>query len=291
MLGGSAMVDEQLYLFDLQGYVVLKSVLNSTLRESILEFWDRELTDKSLHDLAFTWGPQWRALIDPEPVYTFLMDLFEGSFRLDHAFCVDERFGDNRNVMHHGGAEIEKGIFHLNVNGRVKSGLVGVIFNLLPISSETPTFCCIPGSHKQTFPTPDHYKATRNNPLVTRVALDPGDAVIFSEALTHGTSRPSQATLGKRRAIMLKFCYGYTAYRSPHILDDLQHLAPTPNHAHHEWEGCIDTSQLTSRQKLIAGLPPYHRGRPTLPANTTVVNPSEERPSFSEGESHHSIQY
>ena len=252
-------LDDLLYRYDLKGYAVISNALSELHVERLLEFWEKRLVSKPLFDISFDWGPEWAALIDAEKVFGILNRLFQQQFRLDHAFCVNECFGNPTGRLHHGGLQLERGLFHVPTGSQFFTGLIGVIYHLTDVTESTPGFCCIPGTHKQLGNTPEKYMTLGGNDLVERVFLKRGDALLFNEALTHGTYLVDSST--KRRCIMFKYCYSYATFRQPAACCPITALAPTPNHEHFAWEGVLSCNNLTERQRQIVAHPAYYRGR------------------------------
>lgn len=252
-------LDDLLYRYDLKGYAVIPKALSQNHVEQLLDFWEKRLLSKPLFDISFDWGAEWADLIDPEKVVAVLNRLFQQQFRLDHAFCVNERFGNTTGRLHHGGLQFERGLFHVPHGNHICTGLVGIIYHLTDVTESTPGFCCIPGTHKQLGSTPERYMSCHGNDLVERVFLKSGDALLFNEALTHGTYLVESST--KRRCIMFKYCYSYATFRQPAICGPIAALAPTPNHEHFEWEGVLSAGNLTERQRQIVAYPAFYRGR------------------------------
>ena len=76
-------------------------------------------------------------------------------------------------------------------------------------------FAVVPGSHKANFAVPPQYiKFEKTGPWVLRVAVKAGDAILFSEACTHGTW-PWRAQ-HERRSLLYKFAPGHSAWASPY---------------------------------------------------------------------------
>lgn len=74
-------------------------------------------------------------------------------------------------------------------------------------------FCCIPGSHKSNFvgSLPRDVSTYRRTPhYVVQPPLAPGDAIIFTEALIHGTL-PWTAE-HERVALIYKYSPGHSAW-------------------------------------------------------------------------------
>ena len=182
--------------------------------------------------------------------------------RLDHAFCVDENFVSNSGIMHHESDMYNQGIFYTFSKGRPYAGLVGVLFALSKHDASTNHFCCIPGSHKANLPVPDQLRQTEDNELVKSIELEPGDALIFSEALVHGTRVASSPS--HRRAIFIRYINSFSNFRQPPGVEPYKMLAPTLDLGAGN-ELLLDSSKLTERQKLMVQHPAYHQARPILP--------------------------
>lgn len=201
--------EEQRYLFDTFGYVILHEVVSdqqveemlASLRQPTEQFDPVAQGSGPLH-----WGKVWRDLLDLPTLSPTLEDVIGNhmgrrsleranrpltpTFRLDHINVhthVGQGFpgGDL-----HGGWEWTGGSqFTRYHDGRFYNGLVSVSFELYDTRPNDGGFCCIPGSHKSNVHLPGHWRSLRNGipSCVTRVPAVPGDAIVFTEALTHGT--------------------------------------------------------------------------------------------------------
>ena len=117
-------------------------------------------------------------------------------------------------------------------------------------------FSCIPGSHKSNFTlnVPDDVrKFERPAHYVVQPEAEAGDALIFTEALIHGTM--PWTTDHERRALLYKFSPGHSTWSQNYYTED-------------------EFGPLTEQQKRILS-PPSIGGRPnsvedweTLIANT-----------------------
>ena len=71
----------------------------------------------------------------------------------------------------------------------------------------TGGFACVPGSHKVDIELPGDWKVSKTQDeipeCVDQVAVNAGDAIIFTEACAHGTI-PREGE-GERRAIFFKY--------------------------------------------------------------------------------------
>ncbi|AJX32217.1 phytanoyl-CoA dioxygenase family protein [Burkholderia oklahomensis] len=251
-------IQKSIYEFDVNGYVVVKNALDSRLITEINDFWQENLLGHYLHDVNLNWSRNWRAMVDIEPVYLILDRLFSSRFRLDHIFCADENFVSAGGRMHHQSDMFEEGVFYFVKNNKIFNGLTGVLYALSDMDSNVSHFCCIPASHRANFVVPDEYRNPNFNPLIKHIFLEKGDALVFSEALVHGTFHVESGE--SRRAIFARYTNSYSYYRRPAEHVDLASLPPTPNHSRASVQ-CIDRDKLTERQRRLVTEPAYARGK------------------------------
>lgn len=252
---------EYLYEFDINGYVILPSVLRDNEIQNFLDYWSSNLFEHPVHDVNFNWGAEWCRLIDCEPVFAFLCAVFNSRFRLDHMFCVDERFVSAGAKLHHGPNMFEEGIYYFVRDKKIHCGLVAAQYSLIDAPLQANHFCCIPGSHRGNFPVPEHLRTLKDNALARHIALRAGDALIFSEALVHGTCKVESS--GPRRAVFARYMNAYSYFRRPPQHDLINILPRTPNHAQSN-NNHFDPRCLSPRQRQIVVEPAYARGRPAL---------------------------
>ena len=92
--------------------------------------------------------------------------------------------------------------------GKFHCGLVGVAIELNDVEPGDGGFGCVPGSHKVAFDLPSEWASAQTQDdlpdCVAAVAAHAGDAIIFTEALTHGTI-PWRG-VAERRTCFYKFC-------------------------------------------------------------------------------------
>src|SRR5438270_13375612 len=87
------MMDEQRFLFDLQGYLVVPGVLDDARVARMLAMMDAhgvdppvENTDAYRFGDFFRWGADFRDLIDDPRILPVLAEILGPKFRLDHAY-------------------------------------------------------------------------------------------------------------------------------------------------------------------------------------------------------------
>lgn len=197
------MNNEQKYLFDLQGYLVLKNVLSQEMIDVCNAVLDRfEDMDPAAYPPPLALGLEKTpdtlyisnmmeaddallALMDLPQVLDVIAEVTGGPYRLNHTYTI-YRWGSGFTRMHmHGTPIIPKCQYHCR-NGQMVSTLTKVVFPMLPCAPEDGPFAVIPGSHKSNFSRPWGNHPDENPPLMP-VLVNPGDAIIFTEALTHGS--------------------------------------------------------------------------------------------------------
>lgn len=248
---------EQIYEFDLNGYVVIPSAIDHQHLRQLQTFWKQHLTSHPVHDVNFNWGKEWRTLIDLNTVYPFLASVYRSKFRLDHMFCADERFVSSGGNLHHEADMFDEGIYYWVRNHRIHSGLIAVQYAISDVTSTENHFCCIPSSHRANFPVPSRFRDTANNSLLRHVFLSAGDALVFSEALVHGTWQVENSRT--RRSVFARYMNNHSYFRRPHAHTEIVSLPPTPNHSSVN-ATTFAVEALTPRQRQLVAEPAYARG-------------------------------
>ena len=262
------MNETEKFLFDINGYIVvrnaltpqqvhdLKEKLNMRLSAKSHYSWknkndvkdapnDPVIKDRILHfgsDRAWPkkdelmcsspslleWGGTYIELLDLPSIKPYLETLIGKNYRLDHDYA--NVFGDingsrrGRLAIHGGGGgaggpndlvgPTDGGqCYYRYNNGTFYNGLVAVAFELNSLEPDDGGFACIAGSHKANFPVPKEFKPpnifTNQDELpecVTKVAVNAGDAIIFTEALSHGTVPMKKGIHKERKTIFYKYC-------------------------------------------------------------------------------------
>ncbi|MGH3488129.1 MAG: phytanoyl-CoA dioxygenase family protein [Actinopolymorphaceae bacterium] len=191
------MNDDDRFLFDLQGYLTIPAAipaallarLNAAMDEAIERETEPDMTRHRFgrlleRDSAF------RELIDLPSVTGVLTDVLGPDFRLDHTYADVIRSGDGPigTTLHGGAVPFRASEYYTVTAGEIRSGLVAIGFNLKDVGPDDGGFGCVPGSHKSSFPFPAGWKQLSDPPACVRRITGPaGTAVIFTEALVHGT--------------------------------------------------------------------------------------------------------
>lgn len=249
------MTPEEKFLFDLHGYLVVKNALTTEEVAELNAIADEKIPPatapgQSRRSRISVWGKPYQALIDHPKILPYLIEIIDSKFRLDHDYCIFMREGDEGGHLH-GGEGHEGDHWYKYRDGQMRNGLTVVTYFLAPAAKGDGGFVCIPGTHKTNFLSSiprDVLRFERPAPYVVQPEVEAGDALIFTEALVHGTA--VWRAKHERRALLYKFSPGYSAWSQKY---------PTPD----AYEG------LTSQQRRILS-PPSVGSRPD------VIQPNEE---------------
>jgi len=200
---------EQRFLFDTFGYLVIPNILTPEQVDQLRSSADSE--DPPLHR-----GSAWRQLLDLPQISPVIEDLVGNpdlpqaplipSFRVDHVYVhTHVRRGFPGMDLHGGWKSSGGNQFFKYHDGRFYNGLIVVAFELHDTTPNGGGFCCIPGTHKSNVSMPNEWRSFANgvHPVVKGVPAHAGDAIIFTEVLTHGTL--PWTVDNPRKTIFLKF--------------------------------------------------------------------------------------
>ena len=213
------MTPEQQYLFDLQGFIVLEDVVPRSVidacNQSLDEFEEMDPedyppplclgTEKTEEELYISnileASPVFSPLIDIPEVLDVVAEVTGGPWRLNHTYTI-YRWGGGYTGLHmHGTPIIPKCQYHCR-NGQMVSTLTKAVFPLLDCDVEDGCFAAVPGAHKSNFPRP-WGRHPDETPVLAPVPARAGDAIVFTEALTHG----STVNVSGRPRRTLYYCY------------------------------------------------------------------------------------
>ena len=233
------MQDHEKYLFDLRGYIVVKNVLSSSQIADLSARLEGERktnprpilgSDRTIFrnedDPAWSapslleMGGSYLELIDLPVIKPYLTTLLGNHFRLDHDYVKVDGAMKDRTLYLHGGGQGAGGpkdlvgptdggqCYYRYSNGKFYNGLVAVAFELDTVKPSDGGFACVPGSHKSNIGLPSEWRIAKTQAempeIVERVAVSAGDAIIFTEACSHGTVPWTGE--GERRTIFYKYC-------------------------------------------------------------------------------------
>lgn len=191
------MTENERYLFDLQGFLTVPNALSVEQLSDLNAILDARIEDgmpaeAGTHRFGnlLTWGQPYLDLIDNPRILPYLEVLLGANFRLDHDYADIIRRGKGPiGATLHGGATPYDPLYSYHYeNGRIRNGLSVVAYNLKDVNPGDGGFGCVPGSHKSNLPFPAEWRDLDTpQPCVLPVIGPAGTAILFTEALTHGT--------------------------------------------------------------------------------------------------------
>lgn len=226
------MTETEAYLFDLDGYLIIRDALtgdevkalNELIDEYKLEASENRIPEGHYH-APLAVAPMLRSLMNHPVVFPYVQAWTSDGRpsasrpRLDHSYFIFNRQGGTGQKLHLGGTPYVPSCSYHVRDGRIFSALTVVSFVLNEVPRGQGGFACIPGSHKSKFPCPRDFTDLQNLTHVTSPEVQPGDAIIFTEALTHGSTPWTAAHT--RRALFYKYAPAHMAWMRPRWSEEL----------------------------------------------------------------------
>lgn len=257
------MNEEQRFAFDAFGFLTVEDALPTEQLAELKVMVDEKgsnLRSQQKKAGGF-WSQAFVDLLDVPVVSALLDEIYGGApetglpaFRIDH-INVHTHGTFNKNLagstLHNGNQrlldpDLPRGLQTIysacDPHTRAfENGLVAVAYELEDTVCNDGGFGCLPGSHKAHSRVPDEWRDTSRgvHPMITRVPARAGTAIIFTEALVHGTlpwTAPST-----RNTLFYKYTPSWESWVGP---DDFFH----PTDAD-EWE-------VDDRKRAILTPPP-----------------------------------
>lgn len=207
------MTPEESYLFDLNGYLILRDVLprdfvaalNRELDSHLVEelgeekaaamgiIESRQISSadtterpKTFSGPCLKYGEVFEKLIDWPVTLPYMKEMIDEPMRMDSMHFLYRPPG-GWTSLHHGYSELLAYSEYALNNNRFQCVSVKIGYALTDVTVENGAFAVIPGSHKSNYMNPRHLEMPEeNDPLVEVCPCRAGDAIIFSEDLTHG---------------------------------------------------------------------------------------------------------
>lgn len=255
------------YLFDLQGFRVLRGALSRTQVDRINDWVDANdvdslapgdwIGDVEVHTYGAKDGVNFQNIIEGGPAFEELIDhpaWFDDVQRYvavgAHRLRIDECFLNVRRSggyipIHSGGDNIRfSGLFRWH-SGTWAVGQINILMALTDIGPGDGATTIVPGSHKshQAHPHRDWSAGVGGDRSIgmQEVHLNAGDALMFTDGLCHGSA--PRTNPGERRVLIYRY--------APHLLASRMNYLPS--------EELID--RLTEQRRSIV-MPTAPRMRP-----------------------------
>jgi hypothetical protein len=241
------MTDTERYFFDLYGYVVVPGALAPEQVTALNALVDDQLAaqvapDATSHRFGrlLGWGSAVQDVIANARLLPHLHALIGTRCRLDHDYLdviLKPGLGPIGAHLHGGGAPHDPSQHYTFRDGHMVNGLIVVAYALKDVRPGDGGFACVPASHKANYRLPDGWSdlSAGANPCAIEVACDAGDAVLFTEALTHGTA--PWRSLEQRRTLFLKYSPHFQSWSAryydpseyPDLPVDARRMLEAPN--------------------------------------------------------------
>ena len=197
---------EQKYLFDMRGWLLVPGVLSGDELAAMQEFGYRlhhEPESIPEHERSPLGGPM-QKLADHPHVVGFLNEFLAHpalssqecyGFRMESCHMFYRTVGDGHFGPHNGNGMLRfPGDSHLYrcIPGKGYSGLTRVVWELNPVKYRQGGTLFVTGSHKAVYTAPDSLQ-TPDSPIWDTYECPAGSLLFFTEALTHSTHQWTNA--------------------------------------------------------------------------------------------------
>ncbi|OKI02276.1 hypothetical protein A6A06_14565 [Streptomyces sp. CB02923] len=264
------LTEHEKFLFDVNGYLLLEDILEADhlkeLNDAFDEAGDRlgqldfSLAEKAKRfegerrrtefDEPFDWPKPaclaFRRLLSLPAAVELMIELAGDGFRYDTMKATVMTLGTEGFRLHGGGGIPGDLRFYDVTGGRMSNGLMNIAYALTDVEPGDGGFACIPGSHKANFPCPPEIRRMESHAeYVRQIPVRAGSAVLFTEALVHGTL-PWTGT-SERRTVFARYSPGGMQFRPAALPVNYENYA----------------DELTPLQRAIFE-PPYYLNRPKI---------------------------
>ena len=232
-----ALTEEQRFVFDTRGWLLLPSILTKQRISEMRDFCYRLRNDTDsipIHHRSSIGGPLER--LTDHPAIVGFMDEFVTTgyandncygFRVEGTFLAIRSKGHD-NFRPHGGQGMlnfpgNSHTYHLHHN-RAHSGLTRVVWELNPVQKGGGGTMFLTGSHKGAY-SPPKSTEDRNCDLWEDYECPAGSALIFSEAITHTGARWENEEIDR---VAVFNCYNVVGNKWHKWEPHPQHVAEMP---------------------------------------------------------------
>jgi ectoine hydroxylase-related dioxygenase (phytanoyl-CoA dioxygenase family) len=212
------------YLFDARGYIILKNIFDlNQIEQMSKEIIKIERAPANMLPKGVSFGKTpsdeesylssvicASSVFDQATFHPKILDIMSevtlGLFRLNHSYSIS-RFGlGGYTYMHMGGTPIHPKGAYMSSGKEIFSLTTKAVIPLTNHDLEDGCFAAIPGSHKAIFERPFGNHPDQNEGLEP-ISAKPGDVIIFTEALAHGSL--VKKTNNVRRTLYLCYSVAY----------------------------------------------------------------------------------
>ncbi len=187
------MTDEQKFIFDLKGWILLPALLEPDVVRAIHEHVDTLVQrPQSLPShLRSSYSGPCEVLLDHPAVVSILREVLQSpdstpdcyGFRCENSFPMWRPTGGDGLYAHGGNPGLNPLFSYHARDGKIFAGTTRIIWEMVDVGPGDGATLIMSGSHKNNFPVPKNI--TKDSPLFESYSCPAGSAIIFSEALCH----------------------------------------------------------------------------------------------------------
>jgi ectoine hydroxylase-related dioxygenase (phytanoyl-CoA dioxygenase family) len=263
---------EEMYFFDLRGYLVIPNVLDQAEIDACNAALDAKMDEARTFDAGrlsrdskalggdssrieltgmLGWAPALRKPFRKLLVHPFVvsrLNEFSGKgFRLDHGpLLIRAKKGAEGHRFHGAGEPFDQATSYHQQNGKIYCRGITVAWQLADCNPGDGGFAIVPGSHKTVEATPEEVRTMEDDMgLVEQVPMKAGDLLFFAETATHGAV--PWAADHDRRSVLYKYASRAAARTVGKRF--------TPQQRYGDW-----THELTPEQQAVLYGPGVHHG-------------------------------
>eukprot|EP00545_Synedropsis_sp_CCMP1620_P011605 CAMPEP_0119005890 /NCGR_PEP_ID=MMETSP1176-20130426/1985_1 /TAXON_ID=265551 /ORGANISM="Synedropsis recta cf, Strain CCMP1620" /LENGTH=358 /DNA_ID=CAMNT_0006957747 /DNA_START=39 /DNA_END=1115 /DNA_ORIENTATION=+ len=254
LAGASEMTADERYLFDLNGYIVVRNVLSDQQVElanavmtkrskDMIERADAPLrntvqgtafsgtTGGARNDLGgvFEWGEHdssvFKSILAHPKLLPFFHTLLGRGYRMDHMpFAISQEKGSEGFQLHGGTIDCASGTYNPHLaytysHDMIRCALLGCSLMLVDHNAGDGGFCIVPGSHKSNYQMPEGMMdGERHTEYIIQPETKAGDVVLFSEGTVHGAKAWMSAE--ERRTCLYRFSPATNVYGRSYLGDE-----------------------------------------------------------------------
>ncbi len=205
------MTKEEIYEFDLNGYIVYRDLLSAEDIVRMNRIIDADQAGKeaanSFHFSFLDLDPCFLDVMAHPRTLQIIRVMVGDWLRLDHAYGLQLTQAMEVRENLHGGPRADQGEHQYQwLDGKMYNGLIVVMYALADVNPGNGGFICVPGSHKANLV----HRPPVTSHLVVNPSLKAGDMLVFTEALVHGTRRWQGDH--RRRSLLYKYSPGYSTW-------------------------------------------------------------------------------
>lgn len=230
------LTNEERYLFDLHGFLVLRQAVAPDEVRRMVELCDKwhamtdaqlpaplwtykdsgtkPTTPRSINHVEYADEVFQRLVLNREIMRVIMALTLNRPQLLDTALTRNTRESDA--IPFHGG--VSGGFHHPACDYQASGDKVFATFINAAVSlvdvPQGSGFVCVPGSHKAHFARPAHVDINSEPPTVINVCPKAGDVVVFTECLCHGARKWNADE--PRRTVFVRYSTSYASWSPGH---------------------------------------------------------------------------